>query len=102
MMNINQRRFCFTVLTAALIAAFAVFGSMTLFTSAESDKKPVEGKYYVSYEIQSGDSLWSIASSMCRDHNVSEKEYIREVKQVNHMHTDRLLEGKSLIIIKYQ
>ncbi|MCI9616906.1 MAG: LysM peptidoglycan-binding domain-containing protein [Eubacterium sp.] len=58
-------------------------------------------KYYTSYEIQSGDTLTSIAQRYTVNSNVSISEYIREVKKNNNLVSDRITSGNYIVISYY-
>lgn len=58
-------------------------------------------KYYKSVELQPGDSLWSIAEEYGSKEYGSYKEYIEEVKEMNHLTSNRIYSGRSICIPYY-
>jgi hypothetical protein len=58
-------------------------------------------KYYTSYEIQSGDTLTSIAQKYTVNSNVSVQDYIDEVKKNNNLVSDKITSGHYLVISYY-
>ena len=87
----------FTVISSLFIILLAFFGGNQ---SADASGKYTE-KQYITYEIQEGDSLWSIAEAMCRDKGISCKEYIEEVRSINHLSTDLITEGNKLVLVQF-
>ena len=59
-------------------------------------------KYYTNVKVQSGDTLWSLAEVYMDENYASRDEYIREVKQVNHLSKgDTIVSGEYLILPYY-
>lgn len=85
------------MMCAVVIVTF-LFGGF--YTSAQNNRTedPVDFKYYKSITIEYGDSLWSIAENYITDDYESITEYIKFLKEINHIHGDRIQEGQSLII----
>ncbi len=63
-------------------------------------KEPVY-KYYTSIRIKSGDTLTSIARQYYTLDFSSLADYIREVRFINHLDSDRIVAGKRLIVPYY-
>ena len=79
-----------------------VFGVSGMSTSAHSIYDHPEYKYYMSYELERGDSLWSIAETYMDTHYVSIEDYIEEVCIINSITMDsQLIAGTNLIIPYY-
>ncbi len=67
-------------------------------------QKAGEGQGYKSFtsiEIQSGDSLWSIASEHMTEEYGSIQEYMKEIKSLNGLRGDEIHAGKFLVIPYY-
>lgn len=58
-------------------------------------------KSYTSIEIQSGDSLWSIASEYMTEEYGSVQEYMKEIKSLNGLRSDEIHAGKFLVVPYY-
>ena len=63
-------------ISALIIGIVLVFSVSGLVTNARSTNDAPEYKYFTSYELQNGDSLWSIASDYYEDHYKSLNDYI--------------------------
>lgn len=59
-------------------------------------------KYYRSIQIKKGDTLWSIANeNIDTGHYNNTVEYIKEVKSINSLASDRIIAGNYIIIPYY-
>ncbi len=87
---------------ALVLGIMFVFGISGMSTSAHSIYDYPEYKYYMSYELEHGDSLWSIAEAYMGNQYISVEEYIEEVCVINSITVDsRLIAGTNLIIPYY-
>lgn len=89
-----------------LLAIFsAVFITGILFAGrfrmAKAEESTPDYKYYTSIEIESGDSLWSIAGRYMDDHYRDRDEYIHEVRTLNHLTGDEIHAGGYLLVPYY-
>ncbi len=93
----------FFSITALLISIVIVFTISGVRTNARSINDLPEYKYYMSYELEYGDTLWKIASIYCDyNHYDSIEDYMEEVCLINSISTEtNLLSGASLIIPYY-
>lgn len=88
-----------SALIVSIIIVFSVFG---MSTNARSIHDHPEYKYFMSYELEYGDSLWTIASTYADAHYVSIEEYIDEVCIINSISEESsLIAGTNLIIPYY-
>ena len=96
----KQKRMIASVLGTfcAVILITSVFGGF--YTSAHNNRieEPVNFKYYKSIIIESGDSLWSIAEEYMTDDCTSVAEYVDGLKNINHIYSEYIQEGQSLIV----
>ena len=89
-----------------MVVIFAVFTTtfmkfiMGTSSSASTDMRVNERKYFKSYVVQKVDILWSIAECYMTDEYDSYESYIDEVIDSNHLGSDYLREGQ-LIVIPY-
>ena len=95
----SQKRMIFVVVI--LCISLLILGSSTYVAFAKSDNQHEPVKQYISIQIQSGETLWSIASEYVKDTNVSKEEYIAEVTSVNNLKDSQIHSGQYIIIPKY-
>lgn len=88
-----------SALILSILIVFCVFG---VDTNARSIDDHPEYKYFTNYELEYGDTLWSIAETYADHHYDSIEDYIREVCTINSITEDSyLICGTSLIIPYY-
>ncbi|MDD6193640.1 MAG: LysM peptidoglycan-binding domain-containing protein [Lachnospiraceae bacterium] len=88
----------------AVIATLALIFCMVtcIFVMNSSAKEEHETyKYYTSIEIQEGDSLWEIAQEYGAVAHIDSRDYIAEVKEINHLQGDEIHSGQYLTIPYY-
>ena len=84
-------------LVAAILIGMMSFGAVR--TQAASSE--ISRKYYTVVEVQSGDSLWSIASDYITDDYKDMNTYIEEVRNINKILGDDIRTGQSLTVPYY-
>lgn len=84
-----------TVVTLSLI----LFLSLTFTTKVNADNEVHYYKYYQSYTVQNGDTLWKIAGKFA--HDETRKSYINEVITLNEMCGTYIVAGQKLVIPYY-
>lgn len=85
-----------------LMICSVLFLALILFVSIKADGGAApKYKYFKSIEIQSGDTLWSIAEEYMSDDYASAADYIREVKYINNMEGNQITTGKYLVVPYY-
>lgn len=82
---------------AAIMLGLVLLGCV--FRTSANAGYPV-GKTFRAIEIQKGDTLLSIANEYA-DGDTRIQDYITEVKQINHIHDDRIHSGCYLVIPVY-
>lgn len=76
--------------------------SIRAFVYAEDDlSKNSFTKEYKSICIYCGDTLESIASEYCNEDIISTKEYINEIKSINHLDNTKLIPGNYIVVPFY-
>ena len=86
------------------IASFIIIGIIlfTVFLPSKSNQDIVANKYYKSIQIQKGDTLWSIATeNMDVNYYKNTSEYVKEIKTINALVSDRVTAGNYIIIPYY-
>ena len=98
----NRRRLqLLTMIVCFLLCTgFAVQNSARKI-DAESDLNRITYKYYKSYYVETGDSLWSIAKENISEEYANIGEYIAEVKDINHLKGNTLTQGSHICIPYY-
>ena len=69
---------------------------------ASADTPDTRKKTCTSYEIQPGDTLWSIAETYYTEECQDFRTYIDEIKRTNNMYDDKLISGNHLIVPYYK
>lgn len=85
------------MLAIAIVATLSL--SLGLFTNraaAETNREVYT--YYTSYEVQPGDTLWTIADQFIGPDYSDKSEFISNVKSMNHLVNDDIMAGKYLVI----
>ncbi len=79
----------FVILSRVLITAEAV---------APDETGECQQKYYMSYEVQDGDTLWDLAGEY-NDFSVQDSStYIAEVRSMNHIDGDTIHAGDYIVL----
>ena len=99
----QQRMRSMISISALIVSILIVFSVSGLVTNARSSNDKPEYKYFMSYELEKGDSLWSVAHKNCDEaYYESVEEYMEEVCIINSISLDtELVAGTNLIIPYY-
>jgi hypothetical protein len=89
----NRKIMLFMAITFSLLLGFIVFGNR----AAATESRPVY-TYYTSYQVQEGDTLWSIADQFMGPDYTDKGDFINNIKNVNHLLDDNITAGKYLVI----
>lgn len=81
-----------------LIVLFAFFSFIFFSSLSKAQSSQQVTTHYISYEVQSGDTLWSIADEYMTPEDHSKTEYIKKIKELNHMLSDDITAGNYLIL----
>lgn len=88
-------------ISTLIIAILVVFSVSGLVTNARSTSDKQEYKYFMNYELEQGDSLWSVASEYYDEHYDSVEDYMEEICIINSVSYDTTLIAGSNLIIPY-
>ena len=58
-------------------------------------------KYFTSYVVEKGDTLWDIAQEYMTEEYDTAHVYIKEVMESNHLESTGIIEGQMLILPYY-
>ena len=85
-----------------LVVAFGILLGSSINALASSDKDISSyNKYYVSIQVESGDTLWTIADEYIDGFNLSKNDYIAEVCQINQISEDEIHAGDYIVVPYY-
>lgn len=83
----------------SLLVIMVIVFSLTKVNAAND--KLHEHKYYISIQINTGDTLTSIANRYITDEYSSTGDYIKEVKKINNLGDDTIIAGNYIIVPVY-
>ena len=91
-------------MTATIL--FVLIGGVVIgntFSSAQvnAEESYEEYKYYKSIVVESGDTLWSIATEYCTNYSVDMQEYIDDIKEINRLNSNEIHQGQHLLVMYY-
>ena len=90
------------ILLAAVIAVVLFCILISPHSTSAGDLDASAEKFYTCYQIQEGDTLWSIAGQFCTEEYPSLQDYIQDVCRINHLSdSDRIYSGRSLCVPYY-
>lgn len=89
----------FLVFFVIIFLVFLLFQTSNITNAGTQNS--IRHKYYTSVEIEQGSSLWEIAEEYITEEYDSVEEYIKEVKQINHLTEDLIYEGAYLCVPYY-
>ncbi len=90
-------------MTLVIMTAIGLFiGIKLTTTSANADTKAPRQKYYKEYQIEKGDTLWSIAEEEMGPGWSDIREYVYEVEVLNGIEGDSLTAGYYLQLPYYE
>lgn len=95
----RKNRTFFTMILVTMV--FTICLSLSSVVFAGENKKEQTYKYYTSVQIESGDTLWSIANEYCAGADMEVSDYIKEIKQLNHLTSDNITSGQYLTIVYF-
>lgn len=96
-----RRKFRMFIMTICLVIIFSI-GVNGFLSNAKDKNSQISYKYYTSITVSKEDTLWSIAEKyMDKEHYDSMNDYIKEVKNMNHLKNDIITYGEHLIVPYY-
>lgn len=97
-----KRRMFIALLTVTLLVIGVLIGSNLLDSSrSEAENSKPSYKYYTSVQVESGDSLWSIADKYASSEYVDRDSYMKELLAMNHLSDTTIHSGQYLTVAYY-
>lgn len=93
--NLLKTKVALTIITLLIIITVSYF----LSGNVSADNNIHYYKYYQTYTVQNGDTLWKIAGKFALEE--SRSEYIKEVANLNDMSGTYIVAGQKLVIPYY-
>lgn len=87
------------LLSLGSILGCIFFSIFIINASAKEPQEPKMVSYYSYIEVQPGDTLWSIAEIYTDGTDITVDDYVRRLKQMNHMGEDTIHVGHYLTIM---
>ncbi len=87
-------------LVLILLALLAVFFLNRPMTASASQEK-IYQECYRSIEINQGDTLYKLADQYKKDPNVSRRQYVNKIIATNHLTSQNIHSGMSLVVPVY-
>ena len=91
----------YLVMLFVCVMVLSCFFGKTLVMANVEESSTSYDRYYTDIEIQSGDTLWSIAKTYNKNSGMEIREYIRELKKMNQMVSDDIDAGESITIVYF-
>lgn len=99
--RIKRNRIIKMMLSFCLVFILAMMSGSIISYAKSSKQESPSYKYYTSVTIQEGDTLTTIAKENISPEFTSVSAYINEVRQMNHLDSEKIYSGQSLIIPYY-
>ncbi len=89
----NRKIMLFAGIILTIVLAFIFYSNRAV----AENSRPVY-TYYTSYEIQPGDTLWTIADQFMNAETSDKTTFIDNIKTLNHISGDNITAGKYIVI----
>jgi hypothetical protein len=97
-LQLRQNIIAIILLSAIIMIAIVGF---TFRSWAKESTSDTSFKYYKSIQVEKDDTLWGLAEQYNDTTHSTIKEYIAEIKKVNHLKSDKIISDEHLIIVYY-
>ena len=91
-----------TAMITAFIMVFSYIGGFTLMNVMAGDSAKKAVPYYTSVQLESGDSLWSLAAKYNHNSGLSTDEYIQKLRNINQLKSDLIHAGQYVTVVYYK
>lgn len=98
-----NKKILFVSITVVAVLLGIVLGNNVINASHSSAYSEIQKEIcYTSVAIKEGDTLWSIAQEyMCSEYD-DVNDYIKDIKQINNLHSDTIHAGGYLMVPYYE
>lgn len=101
-LKIVRRQRLFLALIITLLLCTAIFWFKSIRLTAQSDEYVPKCKYYKVVSVNSGDSLWSIASdNVDLDYYKDTNTYMSEIENINNLRSKECIKAGENLVIPY-
>lgn len=97
---LQLRRQTLVIAGIIIISLAILLGSSISALASAKEQEPLH-KYYKSIQVKNGDTLWTIADRFTADGTLTKKKFIQEVCELNHLSTDQIHSGESIVVVYY-
>ena len=95
--EVYLKKMSFLAATFVLVLCFSIIAGSRLADAHDDSQSSTDvQKYFKSIEIQSGDTLWDIASEYTNGDQQSIRGYVGELMKINNLATDQIQEDSIL------
>ena len=99
--QVRRQKGILLLISCMFFCSVVILGT-TISAKADTKDDVPEYTYYMTIEIQDGDSLWSIASVYAPQNHQDTRSYIKEVCALNHISENQMLHEGATITVPYQ
>ena len=90
-----------TILFLLILVGVLLSGTYLVSAMSSTPSKLKRQKYYKSITVESGDTLWDIAGEYISEEYASKNDYIKEVRTINQLNSNKINAGAKLCLPYY-
>lgn len=102
----KRRKFFQSIVLVFLIVLCSGILIGANIASANAKDKVIQAEqnelYYKTIQIQEGDTIWELADDYVEAGMSSKVEYMKQIKEINHIYDDNIYAGSYLVLPYYQ
>ena len=91
-------KFLLMLMVLAAVVCVILFSNKNIASADETGNNVTLTKYYKTITIEKGDTLWSIANEYMSGEYRTTKEYVKELRSMNGLHSDNITSGEKLVV----
>lgn len=96
----QESRILFAVISLFLLAGLMCTMSLCIHSTVDAAETK-RYKYYTHILVEKGDSLWDIAGKYVSNEYDSRRQYIEELRSINHLYGQTIYAGEVLVVPYY-